>query len=264
MRDLLTEVSKIKNMMGLNSNIDEQSVFDDVKKIVGVKPSKQEPNFMDTWSSMGKPKDQMTPNSGGVVDSVKDGAKKIAKIAKEKSSEKSSNSNNVEVRTVSNKLKQFIKCSEGDKKQRCEPVLSSYRIPGEKHDTVGWGHYGEDVDKSYKKITDNVAEDLFNKDIEKNTGCVTRILDRWKAQGLQTYKLTQGQFDALVSYTFNSGCGGSGDPDHPGLLGSKFIQQTKLGNHEKAAEILRTENITQPGHKVRRKKESNMYKGIYS
>ena len=251
-------------MTVLRPNINEQSVFDDIRKISGIQPSKQEPNFMDTWSSMGQPKDQMKPNSGGVVDSVKDGAKKIAKIAKEKSSEKSSNSNNVEVRTVSNKLKQFIKCSEGDKKQRCEPVLSSYRIPGEKHDTVGWGHYGEDVDKSYKKITDNVAEDLFNKDIEENTGCVTRMLDRWKAQGLQTYKLTQGQFDALVSYTFNSGCGGSGDPEHPGLLGSQFIQQTKLGNHEKAAEILRTENITQPGHKPRREKESNMYKGIYS
>ena len=49
-----------------------------------------------------------------------------------------------------------------------------------------------------------------------------------------------------------------------GLLGSKFIQQTKLGNHEKAAEILKNENITQPGHKPRREKESNMYKGIYS
>jgi polyphosphate kinase 2 len=243
-------------MTVLRPNINEQSVFDDIRKISGMQPSKQEPNFMDTWSSMGQPKDQMKPNSGGVVDSVKDGAKKIAKIAKEKSSEKSSNSNNVEVRTVSNKLKQFIKCSEGDKKQRCEPVLSSYRIPGEKHDTVGWGHYGEDVDKSYKKITDNVAEDLFNKDIEENTGCVNRMLDRWKAEGLQTYKLTQGQFDALVSYTFNSGCGG--------LLKSKFIQQTKLGNHEKAAEILRTENIIQPGHKPRREKESNMYKGIYS
>ena len=53
---------------------------------------------------MGQPKDQMTPNSGGAVDAVKAGAKKIAKIAKEKSS----NSNDVEVRTVSNKLKQFV------------------------------------------------------------------------------------------------------------------------------------------------------------
>ena len=82
------------------------------------------------------------------------------------------------------------------------------------------------------------------------------MLDRWKDQGLQTYKLTQGQFDALVSYTFNSGCGG--------LLNSKFIQQTKLGNHEKAAEILKNENIIELGHKERREKESNMYKGIYS
>jgi GH24 family phage-related lysozyme (muramidase) len=231
-------------MTVLKPNINEQSVFD----------------FYNQLTGKSQPKDQMTPNSGGVVDAVKDGAKKIAKIAKEKSS----NSNDIEVRTVSNNLRQFIKCSEGDKKQRCEPVLSSYRIPGEKHDTVGWGHYGEDVSNSYKKITKSVAENLFNKDIEKNTGCVTRMLDRWKGQGLQTYKLTQGQFDAIVSYTFNSGCGGSGDPEHPGLLGSKFIQQTKLGNHEKAAEILRNENIKKPGHKPRREKESNMYRGIYS
>lgn len=30
-----------------------------------------EPNFMDTWSSMGKPKDQMTSNSGSVFDDMK-------------------------------------------------------------------------------------------------------------------------------------------------------------------------------------------------
>ena len=247
-------------MTVLKPNINEQSFIDVYNQLSGKSQQKQTPNLMDIWSSKAPPKNQMTPNSGGAVDAVKAGAKKIAKIAKEKSS----NSNDVEVRTVSNKLKQFIKCSEGDKKQKCEPNLTSYRFPGEKHDTVGWGHHGEDVDKLYKKITDNVAEDLFNKDIEENTGCVTRMLDRWKGQGLQTYKLTQGQFDAIVSYTFNSGCGGSGDPEHPGLLGSKFIQQTKLGNHEKAAEILKNENITQPGHKPRREKESNMYKGIYS
>ena len=163
----------------------------------------------------------------------------------------------VEVRSVSDNLKNFIKYSEGDEEKKGEPVLTSYKkFAGEKYYTVGWGHYGEDVNKFYKKITKNIAESLFNKDIEENTGCVTRMLDRWKDQGLQTYKLTQGQFDALVSYTFNSGCGG--------LLNSKFIQQTKLGNHEKAAEILKNENIIELGHKERREKESNMYKGIYS
>jgi GH24 family phage-related lysozyme (muramidase) len=237
MRNLLTEVSKIKSMMGLTPNINEQSLIDIAKQIAGISSNQE-------------------PNSGGVVSDINKTIKSGLETAKKSLDKKSSNSNDVEVRTVSNKLRQFIKCSEGDKKQKCSPVLTSYNIPGEQYDTVGWGHYGEDVSNSYKKITNSVAEDLFNKDIEENTACVTRMLDRWKAQGLKTYKLTQGQFDACVSYTFNSGCGG--------LLGSKFIQQTKLGNHEKAAEILRTENITQPGHKPRREKESNMYKGIYS
>jgi len=243
MRSLLTEVNKIKSMMGLNPNINEQSFFDDVNKIAGLKPS----------------------NSGGFIDDVNKTIKSGLETAKKSLDKKLSNSNDIEVRTVSNNLRQFIKCSEGgDKEKKCEPALTSYRFPGEKYDTVGWGHNGEDVSNSYKKITKSVAENLFNKDIEENTGCVTRMIDRWKAQGLQTYKLTQGQFDAIVSYTFNSGCGGSGNPEHPGLLGSKFIQQTKLGNHEKAAEILKNENIKKPGHKPRREKESNMYKGIYS
>jgi len=252
-------------MTVLKPNINEQSVFDDINKTMGFNQSNKEPNFMDKWSSMAPPKDQMKPDSGGVVSDINKTIKSGLETAKKSLDKKSSNPNDVEVRTVSNKLRQFIKCSEGgDKEKKCEPALTSYRFPGEKYDTVGWGHYGEDVSNSYKKITKSVAEDLFNKDIEKNTGCVTRMLDRWKSQGLKTYKLTQGQFDAIVSYTFNSGCGGSGDPEHPGLLGSKFIQQTKLGNHEKAAEILKNENIIQPGHKVRREKESNMYKGIYS
>jgi len=52
MRNLLTEVSKMKNMMGLKPNINEQSL-------------------LDTWSSMAPPKDQMKPNSGDVIDGVK-------------------------------------------------------------------------------------------------------------------------------------------------------------------------------------------------
>jgi spore germination cell wall hydrolase CwlJ-like protein len=52
MRNLLTEVSKIKLMMGLKPNINEQSL-------------------LDTWSSMAPPKDQMKSDSGDVIDGVK-------------------------------------------------------------------------------------------------------------------------------------------------------------------------------------------------
>jgi len=71
MRNLLTEVSKIKSMMGLKPNINEQSFVDVYNQLSGKSQQKQEPNLMDKWSSMGQPKDQMKPNSGGVVDGVK-------------------------------------------------------------------------------------------------------------------------------------------------------------------------------------------------
>jgi GH24 family phage-related lysozyme (muramidase) len=60
MRNLLTEVSKIKSMMGLKPNINEQSFVDVYNQLLGKSQQKQEPNLMDKWSSMGQPK---TPKS---------------------------------------------------------------------------------------------------------------------------------------------------------------------------------------------------------
>ena len=151
----------------------------------------------------------------------------------------------------SSQLKQFLKCEEGSPKKKCEPVLVSYRIPGEPFDTVGFGHHGEDVAKLYKKITHSVAEQLLDKDIAKFSSCVNRLLQRWKDKGIKSYAVTQGQFDAMVSFAFNAGCSS--------LLNSKFIQQTKLGNHQKAAELIKTENVLMAGHTGRRNRESDMY-----
>jgi len=54
-------------MTVLKPNINEQSWVNTIKSI-GNTSQKQEPNFMDKWSSMAPRKDEMTPNSGGVVD----------------------------------------------------------------------------------------------------------------------------------------------------------------------------------------------------
>jgi lysozyme len=61
--------------------------------------------------------------------------------------------------------------------------------------TIGWGHTGKDV-REGMTITQNEAEELLRIDLQKFEAAVKRLV---KVQ------LTQSQFDALVSFTFNLG-----------------------------------------------------------
>lgn len=75
--------------------------------------------------------------------------------------------------------------------------LKAYKpVPQEKYWTIGVGHYGADVTEGMT-ITRQQAMDMFAEDIRKFEGYVT-------ATGLV---LTQNQFDALVSFTYNCGAG---------------------------------------------------------
>ena len=70
----------------------------------------------------------------------------------------------------------------------------------EKYLTIGYGHYGVDV-KPTMTVTRDSAEKLLRKDLvtyEKyvNKLCVAK---------------TQGQFDALVDFCYNLGCGSLGN-----------------------------------------------------
>ena len=76
-------------------------------------------------------------------------------------------------------------------------VLKAYKpLPSEKYYTIGWGHYGEDV-KIGMKITQEEAEKLLRSDIAP----IEKTLN-----GLNI-NLSQGKFDALVSWCFNLGLG---------------------------------------------------------
>lgn len=66
MRNLLTEVSKMKNIMGLG---EQTSAIDFYNKYFH--PNDNEPNLLDKWSSMAPNKDEMTPYSGPVGDALK-------------------------------------------------------------------------------------------------------------------------------------------------------------------------------------------------
>ena len=79
---------------------------------------------------------------------------------------------------------------------------------------------------------------------------MNRILDSWEEQGIKV-EITQGMYDAMVSMIFNMGIGN--------FRTSEFIQLVKQGRYDEAKEKIKTTNVTYPGHKPRREKESNIF-----
>lgn len=85
---------------------------------------------------------------------------------------------------------ELIKKYEGCRLTAYKPVIT------EKYWTIGYGHYGADV-KEGMKITHAQAEAYLKADLAKFENSVNAL-------GLT---LTQNQFDALVSFTYNCGSG---------------------------------------------------------
>ena len=82
-------------------------------------------------------------------------------------------------------IKKFESCS-----------LKAYKGAGEKYYTIGYGHYGVDV-KPNQVITQTKADSLLKKDLAYFEDQVNKKASK--------FKLTQNQFDALVSYCYNRG-----------------------------------------------------------
>src|SRR5581483_373630 len=61
--------------------------------------------------------------------------------------------------------------------------------------TVGWGHKIGKNPPSFKWISPDQGEAYFNNDLKIAENCLNK------------FKLTQNQFDALMSFTFNCGVG---------------------------------------------------------
>lgn len=79
--------------------------------------------------------------------------------------------------------------------------LKAYKPFGyERYWTIGWGHYGPDV-RAGQVVTQTQADAMLVEDLKKYE---KYVLD--KAYCPITALLTQNQFDALVSFTYN--CGG--------------------------------------------------------
>lgn len=95
--------------------------------------------------------------------------------------------------------------------------LSAYLDPGGVW-TIGYGHTGADVHAGLT-ITRERAEELLRADVAGAEACVA---------GAVVVPLTQGQFDALVSFVFNLGCGN--------LQRSTLLELLNLGAYDRAAE----------------------------
>lgn len=85
--------------------------------------------------------------------------------------------------------------------------------------TIGIGHLVKPGEVFKEPLSQKEIEDLFRQDIRGFEGAVNRLVK---------VKLTQNQFDALVSFTFNIGTGAF---QHSTLL--KILNQ---GKHRDAAE----------------------------
>jgi len=94
--------------------------------------------------------------------------------------------------------------------------LSAYHCPA-KVLTIGYGHTGKDVFQG-QRITVQQAEDLLKKDVERFEVAVNKLV---------TVELSQNQFDALVSFTYNLGEGS--------LQKSTLLKVLNRGEYSKAA-----------------------------
>jgi len=147
-----------------------------------------------------------------------------------------------------------IKAEEGDPKNPGEPVLKAYRL-GDGKITVGWGH-AEPVKTSKYKVGDKIsreeAKDLLKEDLKAAADGVRRIFKEWKDEGIER-RITQDQFNALVSMAYNMGVGG--------LRRSDVIQHIKKGDYKTAGESIKKQSLSKKfgGLKIRRQRESNLF-----
>ena len=83
--------------------------------------------------------------------------------------------------------------------------------------TIGYGHTGPDVHPGLT-ITQEQAENYLMQDVAKAAADVNAKV---------TVEITQGEFDALVDFAFNCGCGN--------LNGSTLLKKLNAGDYEGAA-----------------------------
>lgn len=115
--------------------------------------------------------------------------------------------------------------------------LKAYKL-GDGMVTIGYGH-AERIKRSQfrvgQKITQEKANELLIKDVNLAAEGVKRMFRQWKEDEGVDIKITQNQYDVLISLAFNMGI--------TGLRRSEFAQTLKRKGIDKAANLIKTTGI---------------------
>jgi len=122
--------------------------------------------------------------------------------------------------------------------------LKAYRVHNNKKDrygdnkiTVGYGH-AEPRKLSKYKVGQIISEDeaikLLFEDVNIAASGIKRMFMQWKEEGIDI-KLTQNQYDVLVSMAYNMGIGN--------FRNSYFVYKLKQRDFAKAAELIKTTGV---------------------
>ena len=119
--------------------------------------------------------------------------------------------------------------------------------------TIGWGHTGPEVKKGMQ-ITQYEADRLFLQDLAEFEAGVMRLVK---------VKITQGMFDALVSFAYNCGLDEDADTKAEGLGDSTLLKLVNAGKFKEAALefgkwISKGTNV-EKGLRARRAKEVTLF-----
>ena len=135
--------------------------------------------------------------------------------------------------------------------EACE--LTAYPDPGSKDGkpwTIGWGHTGPEVAKGLRWTQDQ-ADAAFAEDLVKFENAVSAAVK---------VSLTQGQFDALVSFAYNLGTGS--------LKSSTLLRKLNAKDYEGAeaefARWVKNDGKTMRGLVRRRAAEAALFDGADS
>lgn len=134
--------------------------------------------------------------------------------------------------TLSQDFINELKNSEGLPGTNGAPALTAYNLKDNRI-TVGWGHAKPHSTSQYKvgdKITSEVANQLFDEDIDYAKRGVDRMIQRWTEDGKKHYDIPQSVYEVMVSLAFNMGVSG--------LLHTTVAQYVKRGQYEAAANTI--------------------------
>jgi len=129
--------------------------------------------------------------------------------------------------------------------------LKAYRL-GDKKITWGFGHAEPVKTSKYRvghKISEEQAIQLLFEDVNVAATGVKRMFEQWKQQGIDI-KVTQNQYDVLVSMAYNIGVFA--------FRNTEFIEKLKQKDFSRAAELIKVTKVNDkkfPGLSIRRLKE---------